>query len=217
MKKDATSWSMLSFLPTIWTLWCTRNDLVFSDTFHPLKLINLYKCSLDLAWFASLSKKPTMVRIKDDDPLESLHNYYPVCLISIQDTCIPTRIKVDAAWNSNGKVGYGWVILLAGAFLCFRFLVAKEWKTHYKLKLKLSKKLLNRQNKDVFFISMSNLTASKRLPNCVAFLIPRTILGPLLPTSLILYPSFIHCCCFSFVHRYLNKCAHFLASRAKQL
>ncbi|KAK9688766.1 hypothetical protein RND81_09G009500 [Saponaria officinalis] len=97
--KEDSGWGTLSFLVTIWTLRCSRNDLVFSSNLPcSFKIINLYNSSFSLAWNASRGKKNIHGFNDLNEPpnlVESLRNYFSFTLVG-DGRCPLPRIKVDA-------------------------------------------------------------------------------------------------------------------------
>ncbi|XP_074305947.1 uncharacterized protein LOC141641174 [Silene latifolia] len=115
-KEDASN-TVIWFLSVLWSLWCIRNEIMFSGmSFSPKYFFAFLSNSTNVALEAESRLASTASTLGSDchGPLGTLRNeisnHFPFFLVGEKGTCAPFRVKVDASWVSSLHASAGWIV-----------------------------------------------------------------------------------------------------------
>ncbi|KAK9674134.1 hypothetical protein RND81_12G213100 [Saponaria officinalis] len=87
--KDSSQWCTLSFITSIWSIWCTRNDCLFQGMeVCFVKMMNHYNHVLDTAWKAwqCISTRLPAVCMWENS-MDGVKMYEPVRFVGVNSSC----------------------------------------------------------------------------------------------------------------------------------
>ncbi|XP_074290272.1 uncharacterized protein LOC141617002 [Silene latifolia] len=220
---DDASTPTILFLSVLWSIWCTRNNIIFRDAaFSVDYFFNLQSNIAQTAITAMnlpCTQDPVGRTREEDDSCslrESIRNCIPFYLVGKGDHCHVIRAKVDASWFQSLQAGCGWVAYdgngseltkVAYGFAAETALQAEATGIRDLLAWALRSNFLH------FDVSSDCLQILLQIAGVER---PHHKTNGLINDINLLLASF-HCICFSYIPRNLNKVAHNLARNAMGL